>query len=451
MNTKLERYGLSYINMNELVIIFLIFVQVLLGFSIYFFISGQKRVEIFSDLPIAFCLGVGITSYLLFLLSIFGLLWNPVPIIILTILPIFILRKYIPPIEIDLINSFKKNRFLDKILLSLNIGVVLYTFFQVLLRPLYAWDGWAIWLLKSKVFFYDGFLNPGIYHLLRDSYPFIMNLNNTFYYLFLGKPDDKAVLIVYFIFYLMTGIAIFSALRNIVGLTLSLLASFLFLSSQNVIRHGGRFEAGYSDLALGFYIFISTLFFRKAADSSDNRYYLLLGLLLGILSLIKQEGVVASLLIGLMGIFMVLKHKDEVFKKFLALLIGYMPLALWINFKIQNNISYSLYEDFKIYLDRINEILLGIGREMISIQNWNFLWIFFLFCLPFMIISRRLKYEIIFIFALIFIYVFVFLGGPHDPTIHIANTMNRLLLHIAPLAVYCIFISIHEIIKGYKK
>lgn len=437
--------------MNELIIIFLIFVQILLGFSVYFFVSSQKRADILLDLPIAFCLGIGVTSYLLFLFSVFGLFWSPVPIIIFTILPVLILRKYTPPTNENIKNNVKKYRKLDKILITLNIGVVSYTFIQVLLRPLYAWDGWAIWILKSRVFFYDGFLNPEIYHTLHDSYPYIMNLNNTFYYIFIGSPNDKAVLIVYFTFYLMAGLAVFSSLRQKIGLTLSLLAAFLFFSLQNAIRHGGRFEAGYSDLALGLYIFISITILRKVEISRGPKNYLLFGVLLGTLALIKQEGVIASALIGFMGILTIFRDKTPKYKKILALMLGYIPLLLWFVYRFYNHISYSLYENFEIHKDRLPEIVAGIGREMISIQNWNFLWIFFLLCMPIMVLCKKLRYELIFIGAIIIIYTLVFLGGPHDPAIHIANTMNRLLLHIVPLAIYCIFISINEIIKEHNK
>ena len=40
---------------------------------------------------------------------------------------------------------------------------------------------------------------------------------------------------------------------------MALIFTFLLLSTQNLVRHGGRFEAGYADLALGFYIFLSVL------------------------------------------------------------------------------------------------------------------------------------------------------------------------------------------------
>ncbi|MBS3079474.1 hypothetical protein J4218_05090 [Candidatus Pacearchaeota archaeon] len=79
-----------------------------------------------------------------------------------------------------------------------------------------------------------------------------------------------------------------------------------------------------------------------------------------------------------------------------------------------------------------------ILKEVINIQNWNFLWLSFLFGL--LIFAkygkRRLVYMLIGFQVLS--YLAVFLISPYEPSAHVKNVIDRLLLHIAAIAVYSI-------------
>ncbi len=435
--------------MNELLVISLIVLQIFVGYVFASSLLKKSNFSLLSFIPISFGVGVGIVAYLLFVLSLLSISWSPIVILVIIVLFLLLTKRLIPDIKLLFLPK-KQFNFLQKIIFLFIVLTVSYTFTQAILRPLYAWDGWAIWLLKSKVFFYDGYLGPAIFHLVKDSYPFVMSLNSTFYYIFLGRPDDQAVLIAYYFFYLMTGVAIFSFLQNKIGLTKALVSSFLYLSLQNAIRHGGRFEAGYSDLALGFYIFIAILLLHESIKNRTGKSSLLFGIILGITSLIKQEGLVISMLITLLYLYTVIRLKIRI-TQLIYVLIGLIPVGVWIIFKKNHEISYSLYQHFDIQIHRLDEILVVIGKELFNFQNWNLLWVIYLFCIPLLLLSKKIRYELIVIISIILVYVIVFLGGPHDPAIHVSNTMNRLLLHIAPLSVYSLFIALDEAFNKFKK
>jgi len=427
--------------MNELLVISLIFIQILMG---YIFSRFLLKEQSFLDvLPISFGIGVGISSYILFLFSILKVPWSPFLLLLFSIVLFILYRDYLSEIHLGKIKFFHFN-LIQKILIALNVLTVGYTFIQVLLRPLYAWDGWAIWLLKSKVFYYDRFLNPEIFHQVKDSYPYILSLNSTFYYLFLGRPDDKAVLIGYFAFYLMSGLAIYTILKKRIGFTKALIASFLFYSLQNVIRHGGRFEAGYSDLALGFYIFIAFLVFKESIMEQSSKLFFVLGVVLGITSLVKQEGLLAVSLIISLVLYSVMRHRVKL-SNTLYIFWGFIPLIFWIFYKWHYSISYSLYENFNIQMSRFDDIVFEFLKELLNIQNWNLLWIVFLISLPILFMIRKIRFEMYLVFTIIIGYAIVFLGSPHDPVVHIPNTINRLFLHIVLLCIYLLFIAFHEI------
>jgi len=423
--------------MNEIIVIISLLFFIALGYALFLVSGLLSELNFFEKLPYSFGLGMGLVAFQLFLYSQLKIQWNYETLLFPWIFLIFyVLYKKAPKIYIKHFNYKVKLSFTQKCLSILLLIAVAYTAFEAWLRPLSAWDGWAIWLLKAKMFYIDGFVNPHAYHLLRDSYPYVINLSVTFLYIMLGKVDDRAVLLLFFGFYLMLGICFFNFSKKIFGITMSLFFTFLLLSLQNVIRHGGRFEAGYADLALGYYIFMSSTLLFQYIKSNKPKALILCSIFLGLTSLVKDEGVVFSIIMQLMMFVVIIKNKK--FKQIFLSMIWLIPFLDWNLFKYINDIHYSLYQNSTIHLLRFPQILLQIAQELLNIQNWNILWpIFFIGLFPFLFIKKRgMNIYLFFImFLQILAYIFVFMISPYPPYIHVPNVMNRLLLHVVALCV----------------
>src|SRR6185437_15524345 len=126
-------------------------------------------------------LGVGLTSFQLYIYSRLGITWQRefilYPWIVIVTILLLRKRKYIHFPKF----SKPKLHLLWVILLIFILLTSGYVIFEALLRPVTAWDGWATWLMKSRVFFINGKIDLALLdHLKSDDYPLIINLLSTF-------------------------------------------------------------------------------------------------------------------------------------------------------------------------------------------------------------------------------------------------------------------------------
>ncbi len=437
--------------MNIITVFIVLLSFMIIGYSVILFCKFIKEDNLISKLSVGYALGVGLVAFELFIYSRTGIKWGLFSIYLpwAVFTPVALIlkrREIIKDMRVDI-----KLDLFEKTFAALSGFLLLFTAFESVIRPLSAWDGFAIWLVKSKMFFIDGFVNPMVYFVLKDSYPYVVNLSGTFIYEVLGKVDDTSVLLLFYGFYLFLFLIFFSVLREKIGTKKSFLFSFLLISTQNVIRHGGRFEAGYADLTLGFYIFVSYYLLRNYLKHRRLSNLIILQIILGITSLIKVEGLTFCLIVN--GVVLhELFIKQKRIKEFFFSLLWMLPALDWQIFKTQNHMNFTLYENPHLNFYRIPAILFEMGREFINIQNWNLLWIIFFITIIYVFIRKQLKSVVLLLItAQIVVYFLVFIISPNEPNIHVRGVFNRLLLHVVPLAVYFIAVSFINPLKKHEE
>ncbi len=434
--------------MSILLTVIGIFLYIIIGYSFIKLTNLFEKEKVLEVVPYSFAIGLGFVSIQMFLYSLLKIPWSSFNIIVPWIF-VIAYSIYKTPLDFKFLNvknTLNKKNFLWKLFTVLSILLLIFVFFEAILRPLSAWDGWAIWLLKGKMFYLDGYVNPNVYLMLKDNYAYTINLSVSFIYTLIGYPNDRAVLLVFYCFYLMTGISLYFSIKKNSSKTIAALFTFLFLSTQNILRHGGRWEAGYADLALGFYIFLTVMSFFNYLSKKNNSSLILVIILMSITSLVKEEGMFFSFIIFLTLLYAEIKHKKT--KHILTSFIYLIPLLIWQVFKYVNGISFHyLYTQFSFQLSRVLDALKYMIYELFNFKNWNILWI--LFIVSIFKLNFKKKESIIFFIILIqlFMYFMVFLISPHAPQQHILNVMNRLLLHLAPLAVYLSAAATYSILK----
>lgn len=392
-----------------------------------------RNYSLFQKIPYFFGLGVGLVGMQLFFYSYFSLEWSLelifAPWLVFSIAAIIKNNYTIPKFAV-------KFSILEKFLAILTAMLVIHVCLEAVLRPLSAWDGWAIWVLKARMFFVDGYVNTEVYHLLHENYPYIINLSIVFLLKFLTVFDDTAILLYFFAFYLFTGIAFYTSLRMHAARSIAIFFTFLLFATQNFLRHGGRFEAGYADLVLGFYIFCSLMLLFQFFARRRREDLIIFGIFLTITSLIKEEGLIFSLTLFLIASAYSLQKRKYI--HLAILLLTLLPTFFWQIFKFQNGLAYSLYSNSALHTSRLLNVLIEVFYEMINIKNWNLLWLTFLIAsyLGWKFKIYRGRLILIVIGAQLVSYIFVFLLSPHSPAEHVSSTMNRLFLHIFPLAVF---------------
>lgn len=418
----------------------------LIGFGIIFItligycLIKKFRLINFGDveiLPYSFGLGGGVVALQLFIYSQLKLQWS-----LFSLLLPWIILLFLSVGNIKLIFPFKKVK-LDRVevILSLLILILaLFVGFEAMIRPLSAWDGWATWVFKAKAFYIDGNVNPNLFFYMNSDYPYLISLIITFLYTFIGGFNDQSILLLFFSFYLFLGIAFFFSLLKNLSIKRSLIFTFLLLSTQNIVRHGGRFEVGYVDLALGFYMFMSFELLLQYVKSKKLSNLIILNTFLGFTALIKNEGVAFSIIVQAITIYHVLKFKK--FRHLYILFFWAIPILNWSVFKFINHLPQNyLFTNIVLRMERIMIALREIFSQIVNIGNWNLLWFafftgFFAYLFSRKFIELNIAYVIIFFQLLV--YVIVFLLTPIDPVLHIRNVMDRLLIHLAPLAVFTV-------------
>lgn len=429
-------------------IVFMTFV----GFLIIKSLHVLEEMSDFEKLPYAFGLGAGIISFQLYFYSRVGWSWQ-LELLLLPWAIFFIAFLFRGKMSFSLKKNKQKNSITQKFWVIL-IGILMfYVTMEAIMRPVTSWDGWSSWLLRAKMFFVENGVTPGTFAYIPSEYPVVVSLMSTYLYLFMGRVDDRSVLLLYPVFYIALGLLFFNSLKLIIGNKFALLFTFLILSIQNVIRHSGRFEAGQADIILGFYAFASLMLFLLYNKAKNLKTLFLLQMFLAITALIKDDGI--SLVLFIEVILVILMIRRKTYKHTLLVLLWLLPFAEWQFFKSKLMLpSTPSYIGSGFHLERIPLILVEFTKEFLNISNWNLLWIAFFISFAIYLTSFRrnarfLPYYGIVIFQ-ICVYAGVFLFTSPDPQQHIPNVINRAFLHIAPIALFAVAVNVAIIKRKLK-
>ncbi len=418
--------------MNILIVLLGICFLSLLGYIIIRGLDLLPPGNTLLSLGISYGLGVGLVALQLYCYSRVNIAWNRefilVPWLLICGFIVVLHKKRFTLSRIPLPNLST----LEKVLCVGIVLTVLYVFFEVLLRPVGVWDAWATWIFESKVFFIDGKITEIALHSLPVFYPLIFNLLNTYIFILLGKVDDTAVLLVSFAFYVFIGVTFFAVLYKKYGIRYALFFTLLFISTQNLIRHGGRIEVGIADLPLGYYFFISVVLLFEYIQKNTAKLFGLLALFLGFTGLIKNEGLPFVIVIGCIVFYFILKTKT--YSHITYLLIPFILLMDWQLFKKIHGLDklYFAGHVLEFSIEKTKNSFLGVFHELLNVKSWNMLWIIYFYSLSLLRIKIK---ESVILFIIIFfqlslyllLYIFTADNNPE-------SSIERLLIHIAPLA-----------------
>lgn len=428
---------------------------ILIGYSFGELFLFHKSYSLLKKLGLSYALGFGFIGLQMFFYQLINIGWSTFTISLPWCLLILIYLKN-KGFRINYENVrryFWEQGFtrLEKALMALIFLIVFFVGIESVIRPVQAWDGWDNWVLRSNVFYLNNGIDRYYFNYTTDSYPLIIPLTVAYGYISLGKIDDTAILLFYYMFYVSLGALFYSVAKDRGGRKLALLFTFLLLSTQNFVRHGGRYEVGQADLAVGFYIFAGTVVLLDYLKYKSKRTLLLLAILLGVAGQIKNDSLPFIILVLAILSFRMVRDK----KYSRILLLSPLPLIMlpWEIFKKVNQLhpNFLFRNGVELHLDRLPSVIIALSKEFINIQNWNLLWIIFIFCL--IAFRKNLRHHWL-IPTIIgfqwFFYACVFLIIAPDPISQINSVENKLYLHIAPLAVLTIVIICVNLFKKTK-
>ena len=338
--------------------------------------------------------------------------------------------------------SFNRKYFLSLFSLAVILSMFLIVLGDSLFMPVYNGDAYAIWVLKAKVLFYEGFgsnyfHNPNLGYSHLD-YPLLIPMLISGVYSILGSADDSYGKIIYpFIYLLFVGL-VFSAARRKLDLERSLLLTALFASIPALVRWSGT---GTADMALTFF-YAGSIFHLIIFLERKNTYDLLLSAFYSCLCILtKNEGLPLALInIFTFIAFYSFPNKD-IKRLFTYISVMLIPCIPWFIFsqdipKIhENSLAIINLTDFVKNIMRLKIIIPELLKEYFNIQSWGIFWI--LTAVLSLACWKHLKNKTVSMLSLLFIlhtslYVFIYLVYPSSLKWILSTTLERLILHTTP-------------------
>lgn len=219
------------------------------------------------------------------------------------------------------LRNFLKLKNIKIVLKNLFIYTIVILFFfeniyDILRNPLEAGDALAFWFYKAKFFIY----NPGLEHFPQINYPnFTSSLWSISLYLFKDNFNLSRIILT-FILFINILLVYYKFLQTNKNFLINSLLLFIFLAFYSFSTFGGNFRysnSGYADIIMtaflmsgfsyGFLSFANGKFFFKD--------YFFSCFSLGILSSIKNEGLIISIAILLITNFIFLLNFFNLYKK----------------------------------------------------------------------------------------------------------------------------------------
>ncbi len=325
---------------------------------------------------------------------------------------------------------------------------LIIVFFNACILPLYAWDGFMIWLLKSKVLMHESlaetsFFSNRSYGFAHLKYPLLVPFIYTSFSLFIGEFNINCARSPEIFFFIAGNLLFYYILKkesksSIFSLTL--LAS-IFLSPVLLINCG----VGVADTILSIF-YCASIYYQYLYLKNNQRQDMFIAIIFTILcGLTKNEGIALSgISIVLFTLFAVsLKpNKKNIINSLIfiiSILIFMLPHFIWSHQLPATDENYPQHL-LSIFTIEKFSLIPGILWEFIS-QMLSLKFVSAIIALIFALVTvhksffkSKLSWILFSYFITHFcLYIFVFAITPWSLNFLYNTALNRVILHLIPV------------------
>lgn len=316
--------------------------------------------------------------------------------------------------------------------------------------PLLGWDAWANFAFKAKVFYLEKHIPLELYSCRFNifplkEYPLLVSLAETFFYNFLGRPDDSLARVIFYVFYLAILIYFYGFLKDIYGKIYSSLFTFFLAGIPMFSAFAFGYYVGYADLIFIYFSLVSIVSLWLYANKK-GKYLLYLSSIFTMFAIwTKMEGMVL-LVANLLCIvfFKILDAKNIGMKIRLFSSYLLMPLivaVVWYEIVMFLSVVsiHSLMDiGFVKYFTRVPVLGGRFLQEAFTFSEWHIFWVFFILLHIFyfnkFFYSRFIRYIYINLMNQFILYGFIIIIDRDFEGV-IVNSLGRLMLHLMPLVL----------------
>jgi len=336
----------------------------------------------------------------------------------------------------------------DWVFIGLLAVLFLFAVARAVMYPMWAWDAIATWGFKAKVFYLQGGINLGGFEA-HNYYPNLVPLLVSYLYLWLGQVNDSLVKLVFPLWGAALLGMLFGMLRRL-GLTRTLALGVTTFFALNGITFITHLHIVYADLGMTYFALGAAGFiYLWLAGAAPPRTLPLAALCFAGLAWSKFEGppLAATILVGA-ALTLIWLRPPHWGRRLLSLawpvgglLLGYLP---WRLFALSQGIETGSDHILGFNWQQLFQALPALGLGLINPTLFGILW-------PTAVLALVLTGRKIFASPILFLALF--LGGnflalllayavaptsPFEFHLYLRATLDRLLLHLAPMAALVI-------------
>ncbi len=378
-----------------------IIIPTLLGFlSISILLRRDSESGIVERVCMAYPLGVGLVTMQMFVSGVFRVPltfeYSVFPVIIeIAVLSLWIWKKRIPLISLNknLAGGYATDKsnanysllrtIVCSILAVWIIAKMGSVFVETYLRPIFAWDAWANWSARAKVFYYsesllldaphEEFFGKGVV-LSILTYPLNSIMMQVWMSLWTGEFDEVLVKMWSPFYLLSITVYLYIFTSRKINRLFSLLFVTIFISSPLMSYHGIEV---YSDLMVGAYLFLSLVSFTNVLQGRLS-YLPLIGIFCAIAMFTKDEAIFFTIPLLISLFYHLINKKEFSYKNVLLVLLPFIYIVPWLIFKFTHNLGLGAdvaQEGLRIVFHP--EVIIGVIESVISLENFNLIFVFF--------------------------------------------------------------------------
>ncbi len=320
------------------------------------------------------------------------------------------------------------------------------------------WDGRYIWAFKAKAMFADGtldreaFSNLARYRYTHVDYPLAVPAAQAWLYQVMGQVDERRAKLVGIVCWAGIAAVLACYLRRWMTLPWALGVTLLTCQIPVLAYHAG---GGGADVPQALYFLGGGLLLADWAERRRPADAALSMVMFGAGSLVKPEGL--SMAIGAALVFAITcLPRDRAPRPRLlaaaasALLLAHLPWALlrarWAIPSPQ--LTRMHLRPLPELAERLGAIAASLFRHALTWPAWELSWVFVALGLLAWVAWARGRAALAVLWGLLVwqlaIYVAIYATSPYDITWHISTSLDRLLIHLAPLAMAAAACSLAE-------
>ncbi len=332
----------------------------------------------------------------------------------------------------------------DVIFISLLVALFLFATLRAVLYPMWAWDAIAIWGFKAKVLYVRETIDLSGFEA-HNYYPNLVPLLLTYLYLWLGQVNDHLVKLVFplwgGVFLMMLGVM----LRRL-GLNRTQALGTITFFAVNGITLITHLHIAYADLALTYFTLGGAgLIYLWLTGAAPPRTLPLAALFFAGITWSKFEGApLAGTILLAAGLTLVWLRPPHLTRRlgslawpFLGMFLGYLP---WRLFMASQGIETGSDHILGFYLQQLFQAVPALLIALINPTLFGILWPTAALALIFsgkkMLTTPRL-FMALFLggnFLAILLAYAVAPTSPFEFPMYLRATLDRLLLHLTPVA-----------------